>query len=175
MNTEPRGPWKPIDLGPKGKAGVNGDWRTIGNNTVMVYLHGSDHWYDWMIHLLPWSGYLERKAARQIFEKIETENAQVFVVGGHSAGAAAGAPLANLLDDAGRSVYFRGYGPKRPSRQVNSGVDSVFVRNRKDIVPFLNVFRPRIDMVTQEFDGSFTEAHEPRNYYQAMEEDGFRD
>jgi hypothetical protein len=67
------------------------------------------------------------------------------------------------------------YGPKRPSRRINSGVDAVFVRNQKDIVPFLNVFRPRIDMVIQEFDGSFVEAHEPRNYYQAMKEDGFRD
>jgi hypothetical protein len=53
-----------IKIGRSDKRGVNG-W--IKGN--VLYLEGSDHWWDWLHHVLPGAAWRERRMAREEADK----------------------------------------------------------------------------------------------------------
>lgn len=167
--------WHPINLGPRGKAGVNGRFAVAGG-TVYVYLHGSDHWWDWVIHILPWNSWLEWNAAWKLLELLSDAVVQdkQFIVGAHSAGFPVAAKFGELLIQSGGTLVGKvhGYGGKVPG---NVDVPMENNRNAWDLVPFLPPWRTRpVTILWASGHKNPWDAHQPRAYYHLAEKDGLR-
>jgi len=163
--------WHDIDIGPAGKAGIEARVATSGT-TVYLYIHGSDHRYDWLHHIRPGAARREIGWGRQLFDAIYVGNMHVYVIGGHSLGGAVAQVLATLLVMRGAAVELHTYGGKRPPNRYDMA--GSHYRHRGDVVPWLNILRPNQPRIRI---GNWTwpwVAHGPRTYYHEMEKAGLR-
>ena len=157
MNT-----WERIDLWPKGPAGVEARWRK-DEYTAYCFIGGSDHWIDWIHHILPGAKTREIIAGECIANRLKYEGPD-FVIGGHSLGGAVASVVTNRLRGLGFRVTCYVYGAKRPPEKT--GNISSYI-NRGDIVPYLFPWRPK--HINPYIRGKFSfKAHGPRTYYDLM-------
>lgn len=150
-----------IDLGPVGPAGVEARyWDSDGRR--YVWMRGSDHWWDWLHHVLPGAAAREIDAAHTIRTRILDPEVREYIVGGHSLGGAIASILAGLLLDHGDAARCYLFGPKRAPQGHVHGV--AYVR-RGDIVPGLPPWRPRYQHVAHlgEWETPW-KAHHPESY-----------
>lgn len=151
-----------IDLGPAGKAGIEA--RTWSDDSARYcYIAGSDHWRDWLHHVLPGARRREIAAARAIVDAIYSRDVVAFYVGGHSLGGAVAQIVSSILTALGAQVHCYSYGGKRAPRRY-SFPDTKSYRHAGDIVPFLPPWRPKIDSIRIGTWKPFWLAHQPREY-----------
>lgn len=159
-----------IDLWVQGRPGVEARY-----DDGVLYVYGSDHWLDWLHHLIPGAVRRETLAACQIIEAIEEAVLveHVRIVAGHSWGAAIAAHVHYELAVRGVAAALFTYGGKRAA--IPTAAPGRHYRHKGDIVPALPPWRPRWPNV-QVFGPRMLpwHAHEPRGYYPVMEHDGVR-
>lgn len=125
-----------IDLPPKGKAGIEAKLLAPG----VVWIHGSDHWRDWLHHVLPGAKRREIEAAEAIVKAVYTPKVNRWVIGGHSLGGCVAGMVAVLLMEKGLYVECYTFGGKRvPWRWVD--IATTHYRHRGDLVPFFPPWR----------------------------------
>jgi hypothetical protein len=168
--------WERIDLWPKGPAGVEARWRRDGD-TVYCFIGGSDHWIDWLHHVIPGAWKRELWAAQKIADIIADKNGLhnksdgiKIVIGGHSLGGAIACIVAEFLLHEYWTIYeldLYTYGAKRLRWKTTAKGEHY--RHRGDIVPYLPPWMPKYQDVKPY--GSwmpFWKAHGPRTYYDLM-------
>lgn len=164
--------WRLIEIG-NGKQGINGRWRVTPRG-LSIFLHGSDHSYDWLHHVVVLAGWRERKWARRIADMFEVGDDIDVYIGCHSLGVAVAVPLAVIMQARGHVVRVFGFGGKQSSVRPGKLRHTTFYRRRGDIVPLLMPWRwwYRGSQVFGEW-LPFWRAHEPREYAEKIKEHGF--
>ncbi len=159
--------WKKIDLWPDGPAGVEARYRVQGG-VCYCFIRGSDHWADWLHHILPGAYGREVLAGILVAKKLMDIHCDQYVIGGHSLGGVIAIICADTL---GKHVKLFTFGTKRDKIKVNTGTH---YRHRGDIVPFLPPWMPKIECEVFGEWMPFWKAHEPKQYYELMEKVGLR-
>jgi hypothetical protein len=161
-----------IKIGRSDKRGVNG-W--IKGN--VLYLEGSDHWWDWLHHVLPGVAWRERRWARQVTSMLQhPDTPMVHTVAGHSLGGTVACLAAGPLRGRGWSTAIYTYGAKRPPRGgYRFAYGDKHHAIKGDIVPHLPPWRKSLPLIELDYGHlSWREAHGPAIYYEQMREDGIR-
>lgn len=158
-----------IDMGWKGPLGTD---VTIKNGVVFV--HGTNHWLEWLHHVTPFAGIREKRWADQLLRTLSERGVQFHTLAGHSIGGTVVtiAALDLVLFWMGRVKLYT-YGAKRPPRGCNA--TGKHYRIKGDVVPFLPPWRKALPLITLDY-GKMgpIEAHGPRSYWEQMEKDGVR-
>lgn len=162
--------WDEIDLGPGDRSHIQARTRAV-DGVRYAYADGSDHWIDWVHHVVPGAKAREEAAGWELAKRILAWGIpERFVVGGHSLGAAVMTVAATYLVNYAPTECMV-YGGKR-SPVVYENIQAF--RHSGDYIPWLFVLRPAYK--NQVF-GKWLppwQAHEPREYYPLMVEHGLK-
>lgn len=169
--------WNEIDLWPIGPAGIEARWRADGG-TLYCFIEGSNHWADWLHHVVWGASARETIAGLRIASDLYGLGCKMsigtYVIGGHSLGGSIASVVTLALRERGvGGVSCHVFGAKRRPRSGDGRV-KIYVR-KGDIVPLLPPWRKAYKQ--QEFFGSITwpwVAHQPKQYYDIQREKGFR-
>ena len=139
----------------------------------VLFIHGSDHWLEWLHHIAPFSKRRELKWALQILDEINID--EISIIAGHSIGGTKAIMVAELsLGYYLGAIKLYTYGAKRPPRPFR-GDKGTHYRVKGDIVPFLPPWRRMLNTIVLDRGKlGFMEAHEPREYGIRMSMDGVR-
>lgn len=171
------------------KEGVDGRWRYLSHDHLVIYIHGSNHIQDWKNNFrirrfklddrvkVIRHDFQEAQWLHDYFEPIITKNIKHITIGGHSRGGAVGQVLYYLLKQTHDDLHIRGifFASKRAGnihfvRSIKD--DCLHYKNKGDIVPALPPFPPLYSNLPVSRVGSFTfkfwDAHEPRSYFELM-------
>jgi hypothetical protein len=166
-----------IDLGPDGHAGVEARIYQRQHG-YMIHVLGTDHWRDWLHHILPGARKREWQAADQIIAAlVEMGIAKSdddgwsyipgddVVISGHSWGGCIAAMVATILV---APCYIYG-GKRSPRKGLTRHYVAQAYRHRGDIVPLLPPWRPRYtdEIVFGKWMWPW-EAHKLSNYREVM-------
>jgi hypothetical protein len=155
-----------IDMGFKGPLGND-----VRIQDGVLYLHGSNHWLEWVHHFMLGAAWRERRWARQVVELLQNTPG-IHTIAGHSVGGTVACIAAESERIAGRKIALRTYGAKRPPRGIYLGKHYAI---KSDIVPHLPPWRKPLPLIVMDYGKmGFAEAHGPASYYRLMEEDGVR-
>ena len=127
-----------IDLPPVGPAGIEAKTWDVGS-VRYLYIAGSDHWRDWVHHILPGARRREIDAAYALYSRIRSSHVVYYVVSGHSLGGAVAETLATIMRKDGHRVICVTFGGKRPP--VGYSAKGVRYRHKGDVVPLLTPWR----------------------------------
>lgn len=157
-----------IDMGWPGPIGNDVE---IGNG--IVYLHGTNHWLEWVHHFIPWAGRREVRWARDLVHTLTFGGFEFHTLSGHSIGGTVATIAARLLAESGISVSLFTYGAKRPPRDYFATGKHYAIRH--DIVPKLPPWRDEMPLIVLDYGNiSMEEAHKPSTYREQMKLDGIR-
>lgn len=123
--------WEVIDDHVEGKPGFEARAKRV-EDSVYVFVEGTDHWFDWVHHFVPGARRREIRAAEEIVARLLLSNCTRYVVGGLSMGGAIAQIVAAILARRGLMVRCTIYGSKRaphgytfPARAVQEVGDAV--------------------------------------------------
>jgi hypothetical protein len=149
-----------------GFKGALGNDVTINNG--VLYLEGTNHWLEWLHHVVPGARWRERRWARQVVQLILNTDAMIHTVAGHSVGGTVACIVAEITQ-----LRLFTYGAKRPPRGDYPPGKHYAIKG--DIVPNLPPWRPALTLIVLDYGRvGFVEAHGPASYYEQMREDGVR-
>jgi pimeloyl-ACP methyl ester carboxylesterase len=154
-----------IDMGFRGPLGND-----VRIQDGVLYLHGSNHWLEWLHHFMPGAAWRERRWARQVVDLIRNTPG-IHTIAGHSVGGTVACIAANI--HGGLRLYT--YGAKRPQQDVYRFYFSKHYAIKGDIVPHLPPWRKPLPLIVMDYGKmGIAEAHGPASYYPLMEQDGVR-
>ena len=156
--------WRRLNVHLHGPEGIRVRVREV-DNTLYVWVAGSEHPAHWWHHFLPGARRREIRAGIELADAIRC--AMPIVIGGHSVGGCIAEIAASML----RAPCYT-YGGKRAPRRYR--INATRYRRRGDIVPFLPPWRPANRHILIGKWAPFWRSHLPKEYYATAREVGLR-